>query len=282
MDEAKASPDFVAFTPELRSRFDHLLKASGEARPQVRMPFNYLASSSQVWQLRKGPLYVEAFNPPPSAFEKYVDGAEFSWELRPALRTEEGRQAVRDMILALVDGRPDSDLFTAAADREYPLVQKRRSELLEQLASEFHGTVVRERYWSSREAVVRNRAFAKELLVLYDFKCSLCRSSIRFAGLAEVEAAHIWPVSAGGADDLRNGLALCRTHHWCFDQLLWTVDEGGKVIVAQEASSTDRLGALKKLHGKLLASPSDRRANPHEDVLARHRQAWESAGRDPI
>lgn len=50
------------------------------------------------------------------------------------------------------------------------------------------------------------------------------------AGLREVEAAHVVPVSEGGTDDLRNGIALTQTLHWAFDRGLFGIRPGKREI----------------------------------------------------
>jgi predicted restriction endonuclease len=36
-------------------------------------------------------------------------------------------------------------------------------------------------------------------------------------GKPEVQGAHIYPKGRDGSDDLRNGICLCRRHHWAMD-----------------------------------------------------------------
>ena len=51
------------------------------------------------------------------------------------------------------------------------------------------------------------------------------------AGNPEVEAAHIYPKKEGGSDDDRNGLALCKFHHWTFDTGWISVTDSHRIIV---------------------------------------------------
>ena len=50
----------------------------------------------------------------------------------------------------------------------------------------------------------------------------------------EVEAAHIVPHRANGKDDILNGLALCRLHHWAFDVGWFTLEENYKFLASEK------------------------------------------------
>lgn len=71
----------------------------------------------------------------------------------------------------------------------------------------------------TRESILRNRAFRQAVIEAYDYKCAFCGMKIFSpdSSIWEVEAAHIVPHSSQGKDDILNGLALCRLHHWAFD-----------------------------------------------------------------
>lgn len=63
------------------------------------------------------------------------------------------------------------------------------------------------------ERLARDARFTKTIVAAYGDRCCFCG----FGG-GVVEAAHIQPVSDGGPDDVRNGIALCPTHHRLFDK----------------------------------------------------------------
>ena len=71
----------------------------------------------------------------------------------------------------------------------------------------------------TRETALRLRGFRQAVIEAYDCKCALCGMKIKSPDLLywEVEAAHIVPHSSKGRDDIWNGVALCRLHHWAFD-----------------------------------------------------------------
>jgi putative restriction endonuclease len=105
----------------------------------------------------------------------------------------------------------------------------------------------------------------------YNATCSLCGSQLQWHGLAEVEAAHIKPRAALGPDDVRNALALCRTHHWAFDHGLWTATEDLVVRVQRAPGGVPDLGALRDVDGQSLRAPQRSSARPHPDALKWHR-----------
>ena len=47
-------------------------------------------------------------------------------------------------------------------------------------------------------------------------------------------AAHILPFARFGNDDVRNGMALCKTHHWLFDKGLISVDQHYRALVSKD------------------------------------------------
>ena len=73
--------------------------------------------------------------------------------------------------------------------------------------------------------VARSVVFRETVKKLYSCACSICAISLAVPdGPSDFEAAHIVPRSVLGADDARNGLGLCRRHHWAFDKGLFGID----------------------------------------------------------
>jgi putative restriction endonuclease len=119
--------------------------------------------------------------------------------------------------------------------------------------------------------VARSRAFVRLVADYYEGKCCLCGQGLMlFAGKWETEAAHIVPRGKEGADDARNGLALCRSHHWAFDQGMWGIKPDGKVMVRADIAAFSENAALVSFAGKELTKPSDASKVPHTDALAWH------------
>lgn len=80
----------------------------------------------------------------------------------------------------------------------------------------------------------RDIRFRLQILPLYRFTCLLCGLKMLLpSGVTLVEAAHIHQFSNSRNDDIANGIALCRNHHWAFDQGLWTIGPAFEVIVAK-------------------------------------------------
>jgi putative restriction endonuclease len=122
-----------------------------------------------------------------------------------------------------------------------------------------------------RQETVRDRAFRYRVIEqAYEGQCAM--TGLRLTngyGRAEVDAAHIVPVAAGGPDMVNNGLALTKTVHWAFDRGLVSVEDDGRILVV-ERGMPDDLRRLLRPEGRL-ALPKVAGCAPHPAFLSWHR-----------
>jgi putative restriction endonuclease len=125
---------------------------------------------------------------------------------------------------------------------------------------------------SHSRKVSRSRAFQTRLVALYGGKCAMCGSAlVRPDGKSEAEAAHIVSRSLKGTDDARNGLLLCRAHHWAFDQGLISLDNQRKILVSPQAQGIPENQSLLPLAGHPAATPQVAQLLPDLTALEWHR-----------
>ncbi len=135
----------------------------------------------------------------------------------------------------------------------------------------------------TQKTKLRSRAFKQVVREVYDFKCAVCGLKIYSpnALLWEVEAAHIVPHSANGKDDILNGLALCRLHHWAFDVGWFTLEDNYRILVSGKikdlpadfgkSGNYDLLGQLSK-ENLIISLPKQRAIYPHFTAIQWHRE----------
>lgn len=123
---------------------------------------------------------------------------------------------------------------------------------------------------TTTERRIRDRAFSDAVREMYDYSCAVCGLKASTPeGRWEVQAAHIYQHSAGGADDIRNGIALCHNHHWCFDQELFTVSATWELVWHPKVVRNIRREGL-------LHRPVDPGAWPAPAAFQWHRKQFES------
>jgi putative restriction endonuclease len=92
----------------------------------------------------------------------------------------------------------------------------------------------------------RISAFRNSIMSIYNYSCSICKIQlITIDGETIVDAAHIIPFRVSHNNDIRNGLALCKNHHWCFDRGLIAIDHKYRVIVSSLVEERNFLGELE-------------------------------------
>lgn len=121
----------------------------------------------------------------------------------------------------------------------------------------------------------RDEAFRLGIKMLYDNTCAVCNSRLLTPyGKAEVESAHIYPKSLNGSDDLRNGLSLCRIHHWAFDCGWFSIADDLTVLVRGDLPIESSYDFIRKYNGQSIHLPVNLEYKPHKLFLQKHRSIF--------
>jgi putative restriction endonuclease len=163
-------------------------------------------------------------------------------------------------ILTATPPLSDSDIseaFNEELDRE---------SLPFQLIDSTAGTIT-----STVKKVARSLAFRTTIMGLYDEVCSICGQGIKSpTGLIEVDAAHVVPRSLMGTDDARNGFALCKRHHWAFDNGLFGIAEDRTILIPASVKVITQNEILSKLAGLPIREAKNAVLQVHQDAFAWH------------
>ena len=118
----------------------------------------------------------------------------------------------------------------------------------------------------------RDPAFRRLILKSYAGTCAVCGARlVTSSGISVIDAAHILPFSRFRNDDLRNGMALCKTHHWLFDKGLISVDEHYRALVSKAIEKEEPEGMVSRFTGKEIRLPESAEKFPSQVALEWHR-----------
>jgi len=120
-------------------------------------------------------------------------------------------------------------------------------------------------------AAKRDPAFRRLVLNAYEETCAICGMRISTAsGVTVIDAAHILPFNRFHNDDVRNGLSLCKTHHWLFDRGLLSADESYRILVSDDVEQDWPQGVVRSHHRKKLLLPQCPEEHPSELAMRWH------------
>jgi hypothetical protein len=143
--------------------------------------------------------------------------------------------------------------------------------LYAELTNEFRPFMQEDRVSYVTSLPKRDEAFREVLLTEYDFACAICGMKFKVNDLHEAQAAHIVPKNKNGTDDPRNGLALCRAHHWALDAGLFTLTSDYAIVVSPLVQRADsRKFELLSLDGRRMQTPRREVIAPHHAALEWH------------
>lgn len=119
--------------------------------------------------------------------------------------------------------------------------------------------------------IARSVVFRERVQTEYSRTCAISGISIRSpASVCEVESAHIVPISEGGMDDIRNGLALSQTIHWAFDRGLIGVNDQRAIVVPRKVASMPQNKFLLQFTGKKISEAQNPALRAHPEALHWH------------
>jgi len=119
----------------------------------------------------------------------------------------------------------------------------------------------------------RNNVFRERIREIYDSSCAICgKKRLSRSNHPEVDSAHIYPKEKNGSDDLRNGIALCKLHHWAFDKGLFSIRDDYSIIVENRIKGDYNYKEICCFENRKIKSPKEKEFSPHPVFLKGHRK----------
>lgn len=267
-------PKIILSQDLIETFFQYWNHIMGENRnTTIALPFFHM-KSEPFWELQ----YKEGMNPYTnspslSGLMKRVGYAKIDDRFFTMMNEDEGNQNITETILQTYFSK---ELHEQVLDIHHVNIGGYRyAKQLELLAAEpfekYHSENNEETYkWQKKQQ--RQYGFGLKVRENYNHRCAICRARIKTPnGQSLVESAHIIPWSESKNDDPRNGLALCKTHHWMFDTYLLTVQPDYLIKLSswlkEEGEQIENTLAWEK---EEILLPEKHRFFPSEEALNEH------------
>jgi putative restriction endonuclease len=144
------------------------------------------------------------------------------------------------------------------------------SELIQKVKEEFSPMVQME---AGNLLPSRDPAFRRIVLGAYSETCAVCGLQLQTSsGISVIDAAHILPFNRFHNDDIRNGLALCKMHHWLFDRGILSVDNHYRVLVSKNIEREHPDNIVSRYHKEDIELPESSDHYPHPRAIEWHRE----------
>lgn len=201
-------------------------------------------------------------------FQRRADSLDFFRLILVRQRTPEYKE-----VEGIVGGRKWGPLFVDEIPVTQPLLEEAGKEISNLVLGKFE--VLRSaipRTESRQTRIARSSVFRELVRKQYGRKCAVSGISIATPSptMHEVVSAHVVPVSEGGSDDVRNGLALTQTLHWAFDRGLFGITRDRKVYVPKKVLEISTNKFLSDFLNKSILEASNKGMRVHPDALEWH------------
>lgn len=257
----KATPDFIPWSQELRSRFssyfEQVKKRDDQCTPEN--PFFYLRNEKWWQPFRRTAQGEHPLDGTPTVGD--ADSALVfarimapiaSWIVMP-----QERMKLREAIIA----------------RYFPHARDQLSAFfLEASILKEQETITYGAQSDTNSAPGRSSGFRRKILEIYDCQCAACGLRIKLPqvdDLTFVDAAHLIPFNQSANDHPTNGIALCKNHHWAMDRFLIAPSPTGiwKVSSILDRRRSEGERNLLDLHGAPILQPNEEAFLPASDSL---------------
>ncbi len=264
----------IFLEPELIATFLKFWSQLGSNahQPDIALPFFHLRGDG-FWHFKANPGYESAIASGQnrlrtiSALREVVYYAYLDNELFECLQDVRSRQGLVNALVAAwfsdkADYVQNIWLFDALQDLSNHLRQE-------------GGVVYQpEELKDEAKTVVRDAAFRKVIVSVYEHRCAFCSLQIiDMLGQNIVDGAHIKPFAMFYDDRIDNGISLCKNHHWGFDRGWFSIDDGYRLLVSQDLREESPYATpMREFHGRSIRFPSQEQYFPRIEALRWHRQ----------
>lgn len=266
IQEGGINENKIQLSDDLIAIFKKYIALTPGWNPTIYNPF-YRLKNEGFWHLRRW----RAATPPTSVRQLQDVGAYavLDDDLFYFLRIPEYREIIRQTLI-------DRYFPELRQDIEYLMIEQEAKEYSEQLIQDTQHpfSIHRDVESIQVETPIRSAGFRRAIMQVYAYTCAVCELNIRaLSGESVTDAAHIIPFSVSYNDDIRNGMSLCKSHHWAFDTGLISVNEAYEVIVSPSMTEQGPTGSmLTQLRNKRIWLPRGEEYRPAQDALTWHRE----------
>ena len=267
--ENKVSP-----SPDLFEIFMKYWSIVTDRKPNLALPFFHLKRDG-FWHLHANAGYETALNVVTQIktvprLREIISHAGFDDDLFVLFTNASDREAIRTTLIDTYFSDFNQEIESLIAEEQQ--INNYSQRLIQQVNYVFtseHPAVSDE-----TENEVRTEGFRKAIMRIYDYTCVVCQLHVlTMDGASATEAAHIIPFNASHNNDIRNGISLCRLHHWSFDAGLISVDRNYKVVVSDfMLERGPREWLLTTLRGRSIILPEHDELYPAQEALTWHRE----------
>jgi putative restriction endonuclease len=248
----------IELSPELSEAFyrywDEII---GDRNTKISTPFKYL-NSEPFWTTNN-------------------QQASLDERLFKLLNQKQNRDQIRSILLSNYFDNETAAKMIGIGNMSGE-VWKRSKELSEMVQNEFipmHSSEGKKKT-SSAERQKRVQSFSLSIKNQYRYHCAVCRSKIITpAGKVIVDGAHIIPWEVSYNDDPRNGISLCKNHHWMFDEHLYTIKPDFTILLSPILYEKSQKVDIKNITNTKILLPSRESFTPAKEALLHHNKKFE-------
>ncbi len=249
----------------------------------VALPYYHMNSES-FWDLIYKPGENDfGYSPSLGGIKQRIVHARVDEQLFNLLIIKKERQKVWAQLLETYFSDATAALIESIR-KENRLTFEYSGKLLSMVAEPFKAnhTDVTKKYYRKVRTQIRNQGFSRVIRECYSYSCSICQDKIITpGGKALVEGAHIIPWNESNNDDPRNGISLCPTHHWMFDNFMFTIREDFTLQLSKWTTKKDaQVRDLMKMKNAKIKLPNNSNLHPAKDALLYHAGKFKEAHKE--
>ena len=264
----------IPLSPDLAETFIKYWSKVTDRKPNIALPFFHLKSDG-FWHFHPNAGYEKALDVADritaiSRLREVIAYVSLDDDLFVLLTDASNREIIRQTLIYvyLLDCKGEIEGLIAEGKQITAYEQALINEVEQPFLSQKPIAPIPE------ESPIRSAGFRQAIMGLYDYTCAVCRLRIvTMEGESATDAAHIIPFRISKNDDVRNGISLCKLHHWVFDKGLISLSTTYQVLVSPLMSNrrpTEWM--LTELQDKSILLPERNQLYPAQDALAWHRE----------
>ena len=274
IEQGRVCENKIIPSPELVETFVKYWSVITDRKPNLALPFFHLKNRS-FWHHHPNPGYENALKvvtqiKTVSRLREIMAYGYFDNDLFMLLTQPESREYIRQKLIDTYLAHKKQEIINLIKE------EQQISEYSDKIVEQVENAFISDGEFAQFEAEnkIRKAGFRQAIMRIYKYTCSICQIHIMtLDGESVTEAAHIIPFSISKNDDVRNGISLCKLHHWAFDKGLISLNKAYKVIVSELISERGPTEwRLKTLQGKEILLPDHKELYPAQDALAWHRE----------